>query len=109
MKELFAAAGEGKRKLLMSAVNWGEIYYSVWRDQGQEEAERAAYYIAQLPIEVVPADIGLAKRAAEFKMKYKLHYADAFAAALARQNDASLAASDRDFSAVKGLIPLISI
>ena len=31
VEELIAQATEGKCELLISVVNWGEVYYSVWR------------------------------------------------------------------------------
>jgi len=34
VEELITSAAEGKCKLLMSVVNWGEVYYSVWRAKG---------------------------------------------------------------------------
>lgn len=34
VEELLQLAVDGKRELLMSVVNWGEVYYSVWRVKG---------------------------------------------------------------------------
>ena len=31
---LLQQASEGKAKLAMSVVNWGEVYYSIWRTGG---------------------------------------------------------------------------
>ena len=39
VEELLAKAAEAKRPLLMSAVNWGEVYYSVWRARGEPAAD----------------------------------------------------------------------
>jgi predicted nucleic acid-binding protein len=109
VKEIFAAAAEGKRELLMSVVNWGEVYYSIWHDRGAEDAQKALAYIAQLPIEVVPADTAQAKLAGEFKARYKLPYADGFAAALARLSKATIATADADFAAVKHEVALLAL
>ena len=100
MKEILAAAAEGKRELSMSVVNWGEVYYSIWRADGREAAERKRTEIAQLPIHVVNADSGLTGLAAEIHVQCKLPYADCFAAALAKHLNAGLVTSDRDFQAV---------
>ena len=105
--ELFASAAEGKKELLMSVVNWGEVYYSIWRDRGREDAEKALTYIGQLPIEIVDADLDLTRLAAELKAQYKLPYADCFAAALAEDRRASVLTSDRDFSLVKDRVPVL--
>ena len=100
VEQLINQAVEGKRELLMSVVNWGEVYYSIWHERGREEAERVLAEIAQLPIEIVDAGLELTKLAAEFKAQHKLPYADGFAAALARQSKAALLTTDKDFAEV---------
>jgi PIN domain nuclease of toxin-antitoxin system len=42
VEELLAKAAEAKRPLAMSVVNWGEVYYSVWRARGGESGRRQA-------------------------------------------------------------------
>ena len=44
----------GKTKLLLSVVNWGEVYYSIMRRVSQDAAEATALEIMGLPIEIVP-------------------------------------------------------
>ena len=105
--ELLQLAVGGKRELLMSVVNWGEIYYSVWRDQGPGLARQVLLKISQLPIALVPVDVELARVAAEFKASHKLPYADCFAAALAQSRKASLLTSDRDFSQVEKKLDIL--
>src|SRR5260370_4878610 len=83
VEQLIQLALDGKRELLMCVVNWGEVYYSVWRDQGPGFAHHILAQIAQLPIHFVPADVELARHAAEFNAHYNLTYLDGFAAALA--------------------------
>lgn len=97
VEELINLAMAGKRELLMSAVNWGEVYYSLWRASGESAAKRARAEIAQLPIEIVAADSELTQIAAEIHALYKLPYVDCFAASLARQRKAEVATADKDF------------
>jgi predicted nucleic acid-binding protein len=85
---------EGKRQLLMSVVNWGEVYYSIWRAKGPSVARKILEDISQLPLEIVDADLDLTRRAAELRAEHKLPYADCCAAALASDRKASLATSD---------------
>jgi ribonuclease VapC len=101
VEQLIQLALDGKRELLMCVVNWGELYYSVWRDQGPGFARHILAQIAQLPIHLVPADMELTRTAAEFKANFNLPYVDGFAAALASHRKASLATSDRDFASVE--------
>ena len=107
VEELIARAAEGKCELLMSVVNWGEVYYSVWRAKGPGMARKIVAEIGQLPIELVDAGYELTKLAAELHAEHKLPYADCFAAALASDRKASLAASDKDFAAVEKRIGIL--
>jgi ribonuclease VapC len=99
VEKLLLDGESGKTELLLSVVNWGEIYYSIMRRISQDAAEAKALEIAGLPIEVVPvdADLVLARQAAQFKAVHKMSYADAFAAALAKTRKAELITGDREF------------
>jgi predicted nucleic acid-binding protein len=107
VEQLIQLAVDGKRELLMCVINWGEVYYSVWRDQGPGFARHLLAQIAQLPIHLVPADIELARHAAEFKANFNLPYVDGFAAALALARRASLATCDRDFASVQKKLDIL--
>ncbi len=100
VEELLAKAAELKRPLLMAVVNWGEVYYAVWRARGEKAATTKLQEIAQLPIQVVDVDIELTKLAAGLKAQHNLPYADCFAAALAVGRKAALVTSDKDFERV---------
>lgn len=107
VEELIHLAIEGKRELLMIVVNWGEVYYSVWRAKGPGVAQKVLAEIAQLPIELVDADYALTKCAAEFRAQHKLPYADCFAAALAANTKASLITNDHDFAHVEKQVTIL--
>src|SRR4026207_1700055 len=71
-------AESGTPKLLMSVVNWGEIYYSILRGASQEMAYAKAHEIAGMQIELVPVDaddLELVRQAAAFKATRKMSYA----------------------------------
>jgi len=87
-------------QLLMSVVNWGEIYYSILRGASQEMADTKAHEIAGMQIELVPVDaddLELVRQAAAFKATRRMSYADCFAAALAKIKNAELVTGDREF------------
>jgi predicted nucleic acid-binding protein len=107
VQDLIRLGVEGKRQLLISVVNWGELYYSTWRTKGPGVARKNIEDIAQLPIQLIPADVDLARHAAEFKANFNLPYVDGFAAALALQRKASLATSDRDFAIVSKKLAIL--
>ena len=64
VEAIIQEAVAGRRELLMNVVNWGEVYYSVWRARSKQAADEILAKIAQLPIAIVPADDELTKRAA---------------------------------------------
>ncbi len=109
VEDLLARAAEGKCELLMSVVNWGEVYYSVWRAKGPGVARKVLAEIAQLPIDLIDAGYELTKLAAELHADHKLPYADCFAAALAANRKASLATSDADFAKLERHLNLLWI
>jgi predicted nucleic acid-binding protein len=87
----------------MSAVNWGEVYYSTMRTVSQDAAEQKAREIAALPIDIIGVsdDLALVRQAAIFKAKYKMAYADCFAAALAKLRNAEVVTGDPEFKQVE--------
>lgn len=86
-----------KIKGYMSIINWGEIYYNTFRVQGKESAEAVISQLGRYPIEIVDADRSLTYEAAKFKGKFKIAYADCFAAALAYRLNAIVLTGDREF------------
>ncbi len=91
----------------MSVVNWGEVYNSTWRAHGPGVARKIIEDIAQLPIEIVDANLELTRAAAELRADQKLPFTDCFAAALAAHRKASLATSDQDFAIVGKKIDIL--
>ena len=90
VEELIHKASADKARLLLCVVNWGEVYYGMWRAGGEAAAQDAARDLSRLPIELVDADLHLTRQAAIYKATHKMSYADAFAAALAKQKKAEL-------------------
>ena len=100
VERILLKAESGSPKLLMSVVNWGEIYYSILGGASREMAETKAHEIAGMQIELVPVDandLELVRQAAAFKATRKMSYADCFAAALAKIKNAELVTGDREF------------
>jgi ribonuclease VapC len=104
VEKILLKAEKGNPRLLMSVINWGEIYYSIMRGASQEIADSKAHEIAGMRIELVPVDtrdLELICQAATFKATKRMSYADCFAAALAKIRNAELVTGDRDFKAVE--------
>jgi PIN domain nuclease of toxin-antitoxin system len=97
VNELVKEAHHGRSQILMSSVNYGEVYGKVLRDHGQDQAIRSMGAVRRLPIELYDAGVQRALHAQDVKARYKLYYVDSFAAALAIENKAILVTSDSDF------------
>lgn len=96
MRTLFNQAERGQARLSMSVVNLGEVFYVLLKHLDEP---RARHYVQVLQhvATMVEADAAQALRAAEIKHKYKLGYADSFAASLAITLKATLVSADPAF------------
>jgi predicted nucleic acid-binding protein len=104
VEKILLKAESGNPRLLMSVINWGEIYYSIMRGASQELADSKSHEIAGMRIELIPVDahdLELIRQAAIFKATKKMSYADCFAAALAKTQNAELVTGDREFKVVE--------
>src|ERR1700730_6458976 len=109
VEQLLVKAEVGTHKLLLSVVNWGEIYYNTMREVSQEAAEQTAREMAGLTIEIVGVEdknLELVRQAAIYKATRKLSYADAFAAALTKIRNAELVTGAREFKEVEDEIKI---
>lgn len=97
VERLLQEAQRQNTPLLMSAVNWGEVLYIVWKLHGEEKAREAEATVADMPIAFAAIDFDRATRAAALKQKHSLGYADSFAAELAIERGAWLVTADREF------------
>src|SRR5439155_24433051 len=100
-------AAESGKACLMTAVNWGEIYYLTLREYGPETTEKVMSEVATFPIEIVDVHQDLARQAAIYKATKKMSYADCFAAALAKLKKAELVTGDKEFEEVEKDIKVI--
>ena len=101
VKEVLVQALNDKAEIFISTVTWAEVAYISKRKSGTNGWETASSSLRRLPIEIVPADIELANIASEFKYKYKISLADAFAAALSKSKKAELLTGDPEFKQVE--------
>lgn len=97
VEKILREVENGRAKGFLSIINWGEIYYITMREQGQDIAEDVIDLLDNYPLRLVESDRSLTLAAARFKGKYRLAYADCFAAALAVQHNAILLTGDPEF------------
>ncbi len=107
VKSLFVAALEEDNDLLMTSVNFGEVYYIILREFGEKKVNEVEKIIRTLPIEIVDVDMQLAREAARFKAIKKISYADCFAAALAKLHEGEVVTGDKEFRALEGEVRIL--
>lgn len=103
---LLERAGQRDQPVHMTEVNYAEVQYIIRRNDGGDTWAGIASELQAAPIEFHPATRLLANLAADFKTRFKLSLADAFAAALAKARNAELVTGDPEF---KGLEKEIKI
>jgi PIN domain nuclease of toxin-antitoxin system len=101
IQSFFVSALEKDNNLLMTSVNFGEVYYIILRECGQDKVNEIDRIIKTLPIQIIDVDQTIAKEAARFKAYKKLSYADCFAAALAKINKGEVVTGDKEFKEVE--------
>ena len=110
-------APAGKVKLLLAEsarrkngwitnVNLGEVWYMLVRKRSKELANHAIREATEIGLERVDVDWPMVLLAADFKSRHKISYADAFAAALAKQRNAELVTGDPEFRTLESEISI---
>ena len=98
-------ATAGRVTLNLTSVNAGEIVLGAERAFGSLAGRRALDSL-QLWTDVVAVDVELAARAAWFKLRGGISYADSFAAALAHREGIPLITGDSEFRRVEDVIEI---
>jgi uncharacterized protein len=98
--ELLAGVVENGGLIIMSVVNVGEVWYTVARRVSVEAADEDVESLLKLGVHFINADWGLTRIAAAFKSRYRMSYADAYAAALAKDRSAMLVTGDPEFKPI---------
>ncbi len=101
MENLLVTAGKKDSPLHMTDVNYAEVKYSIVKKDGAEAWAEAAEILRGLPIDFHSTTRALADTAADFKARFKMSLADAFAAALAKEKKADLVTGDPEFKALE--------
>ena len=97
IEKLLLQALNGNQELYMCSYNTGEVYYSIWRKNGEELANECLKKLLQFDITIIEPDLQLTFEAATIKATHKLSFADAHAAALALHLNATLITGDKEF------------
>lgn len=95
VKDLLKVALQNERTLYLHRINWGEVYYKTYKENGEKSAEEIERKISWLPI-IISEEFSLrfVKQVAKIKGTYPISYADAFAVNLALQENIPLVTGD---------------
>lgn len=106
VRSLLIEVTEVRRSLWMTNINLGEVWYMLARRNSSAYASQQLAELSQIGIERVDIDWPTVLQAADYKSRHKISYADAFAAALAKQRHAELVTGDREFHALESEIKI---
>jgi predicted nucleic acid-binding protein len=101
VENLLVVAGRKDSPLHMTDVNYAEVKYSIVKKDGVKAWAEAAKILQGLPIDFHSTTRAMADTAADFKARFKLSLADAFAAAMAREKKTELVTGDPEFKALE--------
>ena len=90
-------AGQRNQPVHMTEVNYAEVQYMIRRKDGDAAWATVFNELKAAPIEFHPATRRLADLAADYKTRFKMSLADAFAAALAKEKKTELVTGDAEF------------
>ncbi|HLX07775.1 MAG TPA: type II toxin-antitoxin system VapC family toxin [Thermoanaerobaculia bacterium] len=94
MRRYLRRAQSGNLRLLLNLVNLGEVFYRLLQLTGEEQAEERLGQVKALPIDIVPVRESLVLEAARIKSRHPLSYADSFAVATGRLENAPVLTGD---------------
>ena len=101
VRGLLNAADRRERKLFISIVNLGEIFYLSAKARDADYGERVLQNLRSR-LATVSASDQLVMQAANLKARYAISYADAFAAATAMHRKLPLVTGDPELLAMAG-------
>lgn len=104
VRGLVQRAQAGKVSLHMCAVNAAEALYVLWRSEGEVPARQAVANLPLLGVTIHDATLDLCLQAAALKAEYPIALGDCFAAALARELNATLVTGDPEFKKLGKLV-----
>ncbi|MBS1681362.1 MAG: type II toxin-antitoxin system VapC family toxin [Bacteroidetes bacterium] len=106
IERFLVQASEGRIELMMSLINYGELFYVTAQKEGTREAEKIIALVDQLPLKISQPDRPQTLLAATFKARGGISYVDCFAAALAYEFKAKLITGDSEFKKLKNEVDI---
>ena len=106
--ELLRRSSSNEIRLMISVVNRGEVLYGLARHAGFQDATASLRTLSDC-LELVDVRQEDADAAALLKLKYKLGFADCFAAELALRKGATLVTADPEFAKLGKQLKILAL
>ncbi len=107
VQKALSDAQRSGRHVLMNEINIGETYYILYRKRSQEKAEFFLdTVLAGLPILILPNNFKDVMNAARLKAEHPLSFADCFAVATARRENAIVMTGDPEFKNIEHMVKI---
>jgi predicted nucleic acid-binding protein len=97
VRNIISETLQGKCSAFISVINLGELYYMQARKSGLDKAEKSMKFVKRAGIVIEAATTERVINAAKIKATASLSYADAFAASLAMELNATLVSGDAEY------------
>jgi predicted nucleic acid-binding protein len=104
MRRYLRRAQSGNLRLLLNLVNLGEVFYRLLQLTSEAQAEERLAQVKALPIDLVPIRESLVLEAAWIKSRQPRSYADAFAVATGRLENAPVLTGDPQILALPAIV-----
>jgi len=101
VSDLLYSAERGKVKVLLSFISLMEVLYRVWKDEGKLEGKLAYEQVQSLPLTIMHENPLSLEKAAAVKATERLSLADAWIAATAIMEEATLVHKDPEFESLQ--------
>jgi ribonuclease VapC len=95
---LLASAKRGSCRLVVSFMTRMELFYLIWREEGEEAARDALRMVQSFPVEWVTCEPDILDGAARLKARGGLSVADSWIGATAMSRQAVLIHKDPEFT-----------
>ena len=104
--DIIADIHEAGAGVYMTVANAGEVWYIVAREASESDADTSVADLQKIGVQFIDINWELTRVAARFKARGHMSYADAYAAALAKQTKCELLTGDPEFQALDGEIKI---
>ena len=91
----------------LNVINLGEIIYATKREFGDHKKIEVLAHIERLKFTLLPVPNSLVFKAAEYKARFSISYADCFALASAVEKEAAVVTGDPEFKKVEHLADVL--